>query len=469
MRKRKPLPLIENVKVEDFAAEGKAIARIDGKVLFIPLAMPGDVVDVQVRRRRKSYMEGDIVAFHKYSPQREKPFCNHFGLCGGCKWQHIPYDLQLGLKQKQVEDQLVRIGKLDIPEISPIIGSKHTKGYRNKLEFTFSSSRWLTQEEIKSTQEVKQYPVLGFHVPGRFDKVFHVSHCHLQPEPSNAIRLAVSDFARERNMSFFNLREGHGFLRNLIIRTSSTGEVMVLLVVAEPNISDIEDILQHLKEKFPTVTSLMYVVNNKPNSTIYDLDVVTYAGNPFIRERMDGLEFRVGPKSFYQTNSEQAHELYKVAREFAGLTGKELVYDLYTGTGTIALFLAQNCSRIVGVESVPEAIDDAKLNAELNGIKNASFVVGDMKDIFSTAFFQEHGYPDVIVLDPPRAGIHPKVADKLKEAQPERIVYVSCNPASQARDLSLLVDAYEIVKIQPVDMFPQTHHVENVVLLEKRK
>ena len=467
MRKRKSNPLLNNVKIIELAAEGKALAKVDGKVLFVPFAVPGDIVDVQVTKKRKSYLEGYVTNYIELSNQRAKPFCQHFGTCGGCKWQNLPYEKQLEFKQNQVVEQLTRIGKIQLPEVNPILGSAKTTHYRNKLEFTFSSLRWLTRSEIEDNAEVEQYPVLGFHVPGRFDKVFDVRECYLQPEPSNSIRLAVSEFARDNGYSFYNIREGHGLLRNLIVRTASTGDVMVILSVFEDDKPRIETLLAHVSQQFPSITSLLYVVNPKANDTINDLDIILYKGNDFIMEQMEGISFKVGPKSFYQTNSQQAYELYKVVRDFAALAGDELVYDLYTGTGTIANFLANKCKMVVGVEYVPEAIEDAKANAEINGITNTFFTAGDMKDVLIPEFFEEHGLPDVVILDPPRAGVHPDVVKRLQEANPKRIVYVSCNPATQARDIALLGLGYRVTKVQPVDMFPHTHHLENVVLLER--
>lgn len=468
MRKRKPNPLLQNVRIKEIAAEGKALARVDGKVVFAPFGVPGDLVDIQVTKRRKSYMEGFITAYHEYSSIRVEPFCMHFGLCGGCKWQSIPYEMQLEFKQKQVSDQLKRIGRIELPEISPIIRSAKTTYYRNKLEFTFINSRWLTREEIQSGNEIEQKPVLGYHVPGMFDKVFDVHECYLQPEPSNSIRLAVEKFALEMGYSFYNFNVREGFLRNLIIRNSSKGDVMVILVVSKNDTPKIATILEHIKQHFPSVTSLMYVVNSKVNDTISDLDIICYSGNDYIMEEMEGIQFKIGPKSFYQTNIEQAYELYKVTRNFASLTGKETVYDLYTGTGTIANFIAKSCRKVIGVEYVPEAIEDAKVNSQINEIENTHFFAGDMRDVLSRSFFEEHGSPDVIILDPPRAGVHVDVIETVKASWPFRIVYVSCNPATQARDISLLSDLYKVTKVQPVDMFPHTHHVENVVLLERK-
>lgn len=464
---RRSKPLLEQILIEDIAAEGKAIGKADNKVVFVPFAVPGDVVDIQVTNNRKNFMEGHVVKWHKYSPNRIEPFCSHFGLCGGCKWQNLPYEEQLKFKQKQVTDQLKRIGKLELPAILPIIGSKNITHYRNKLEFTFSDSRWLTREEIEQAGEIEKVPALGYHIPGRFDKVFDVSNCYLQPEPSNSIRLAVRNYAIEHGIPFLNLYTKQGLLRNLIIRTASTGEVMAILSVTRYN-NEVQELLEYMRISFPQITSLMYVENSKLNETISDLEVKLFAGKDHIIEAMEDLKFRVGPKSFYQTNSEQALELYRVARSFAQLSGSELVYDLYTGTGTIANFVARNAKKVVGIEYVPEAIDDARINSQLNGITNTIFFAGDIKDLLSDKFMDEHGKPDVVILDPPRAGIHPDVAKALVAVQPVRIVYVSCNPATQARDIALMSNIYKVSRIQPVDMFPQTHHVENVVLLEKR-
>ncbi|HSA04483.1 MAG TPA: 23S rRNA (uracil(1939)-C(5))-methyltransferase RlmD, partial [Tenuifilaceae bacterium] len=449
------------------AAEGKALARVNEKVLFTTFAVPGDVVDIQITNKRKSYLEGYVVNYREYSPLRTTPFCEHFGMCGGCKWQNLPYSEQLKFKQKQVVDQLTRIAKVELPEISPIIGSAKTTHYRNKLEFTFSESRWLSQEEIASGNEFEPEPALGYHIPGKFDKVFDVKNCYLQPEPSNSIRLAVRDFATKHNLPFLNLRSKEGLLRNIIVRTASTGDVMVILVVKDFNDS-VKELLNFIKSEFPQITSLFYVVNQKVNDTINDLSVELFHGKDHILEEMEGIKFKVGPKSFYQTNSEQAYELYKVARNFADIKPDEHVYDLYTGTGTIANFVAAKAKHVVGVEYVPEAIDDAKVNSEINSIKNTSFFAGDIKDLLTEAFMQEQGYPDVVILDPPRAGVHPDVLDSILHANPKRIVYVSCNPASQARDIAILDKSYKVTRVQPVDMFPHTHHVENVVLMEKR-
>ena len=460
-------PIIEKVRIEDIAAEGKSIARIDGRVLFVPYAVPGDLVDVQLTRRRKNYMEGYVVRYHEYSPIRVEPFCRHFGTCGGCKWQNLPYAEQLKIKQRQVEDQLRRIGRVNFPTVSPILGSERTAGYRNKLEFTFAERRWYSSDELAKAGNLPDEPALGYHIPGRFDFVFNVEECFLQPEPSNSVRLAVKNYAVDHRIPFMNLRSHEGTLRNLIIRTTSTGDVMVILSVRQLS-SGVEQLLDYMVEKFPQISSFNYVVNTKLNDTINDLEVVCYHGNKYITEEMEGIKFRVGPKSFYQTNPEQARVLYGVVREFAGLTGDELVYDLYTGTGTIANFLARNARRVVGMEYVSEAIADAIENSKLNGITNTSFFTGDIKDLFTDDFVIHEGNPDVVVLDPPRAGVHPDVLKALLKISPLRVVYVSCNPATQARDIAQLDSDYAIKRVQPVDMFPHTHHVENVVLLERR-
>ena len=467
-RKKANYPLVEGLEIVDIAAEGKALGRWNDIVVFVPMAVPGDVVDVQIRSKRRRFMEGYIVNYVKKSPLREEPVCEHYGTCGGCKWQHLPYSEQLRFKQQQVADQLGRIGKIELPAVSPILGSAKTLFYRNKLEFTFSNKRWLTAEEITSGDEIADSPALGFHIPNLFDKVLDIRKCWLQDDPSNPIRLAVREFCLENGYSFYNIREHKGLMRNLIIRTSTTGEVMAIVVFGENDPQRIDALLQHTAEKFPQITSLMYVVNTKLNDTIGDLDILLYKGNDHIFEQMEGLRFKIGPKSFYQTNSLQAYELYKIARDFAALTGAETVYDLYTGTGTIANFVARQCRKVVGVEYVPEAIEDAKVNARLNGIGNAVFYAGDMKDVLNERFIAENGRPDVVILDPPRAGIHEDVARTILTAAPARIVYVSCNPATQARDVALLDGAYRVTKIQPVDMFPHTHHVENVVQLMRR-
>lgn len=470
-RKKKELPLLEKITITDVAAEGKALAKVNDWVVFVPYVVPGDVVDLQVKRRKNHYAEAVAVNFHEYSPLRAVPFCQHYGVCGGCKWQCLPYAEQIKYKQKQVTDNLTRIGKVELPPISPILGSEKTQFYRNKLEFTFSDKRWLTEEEVKADVKYDQMNAVGFHIPGAFDKVLAIEKCWLQDDISNQIRNAIRDYAYAHAYTFFNLRSQEGLLRNLMIRTSSTGELMVLLqckVVEKAEIDRVHQLLTFVADRFPQITSLLYVINNKCNDTINDLDVVVFKGKDHIFEEMEGLRFKIGPKSFYQTNSEQAYNLYKVARNFAGLTGNELVYDLYTGTGTIANFVSRQAKKVIGIEYVPEAIEDAKVNSEINGIDNTLFYAGDMKDILTQEFINEHGRPDVIITDPPRAGMHNDVIDTILFAEPRRIVYVSCNPATQARDLSLLDVKYKVTAVQPVDMFPHTHHVENVVLLEKK-
>lgn len=447
------------------------MAKVNELVIFVPYVVPGDIVDLQVKRKKNHYAEAVAVKFHEKSPLRTEPFCSHFGVCGGCKWQCLSYEEQLKYKQKQVFDNLTRIGKVELPEFRPILGSEKTRFYRNKLEFTFSNKRWLTEEEVKQDVKYDQMNAVGFHIPGAFDKVLAIDKCWLQDDISNQIRNAVRDYAYAYNFPFFDLRTQEGLLRNIMIRTSSTGELMVVLqckVTDDEGRRKMEEILQFMADSFPQITSLMYVINNKCNDTIGDLDVEVFKGNDHIFEEMEGLRFKVGPKSFYQTNSEQAYNLYKVAREFAGLTGNELVYDLYTGTGTIANFVARQARKVVGIEYVPEAIEDAKVNSALNGIDNTLFYAGDMKDILTNDFIAEHGRPDVIITDPPRAGMHNDVIDVILAAEPKRIVYVSCNPATQARDLQLLDGKYKVTAVQPVDMFPHTHHVENVVQLERR-
>ena len=453
------------------AAEGKAIAKVNDLVIFVPYVVPGDVVDLQIKRKKNKYAEAEAVNFHEYSSTRAVPFCQHYGICGGCKWQVLPYAEQIKYKQKQVEDNLRRIGKIELPEISPILGSAKTEFYRNKLEFTFSDKRWLTYEEVKQEVKYDQMNAVGFHIPGAFDKVLAIEKCWLQNDISNRIRNTIRDYAYEHNYSFINLRSQEGMLRNMIIRTSSTGELMVIIIckiVEDSEMTLFKQLLQYVADTFPEITSLLYIINNKCNDTINDLDVYVFKGNDHIFEEMEGLRFKVGPKSFYQTNSEQAYNLYKIARDFAGLTGNELVYDLYTGTGTIANFVSRQARQVIGIEYVPEAIEDAKVNAEINGIDNTLFFAGDMKDMLTQEFINEYGRPDVIITDPPRAGMHQDVVDVILFAEPKRIVYVSCNPATQARDLQLLDVKYKVKAVQPVDMFPHTHHVENVVLLELR-
>ena len=471
-RKKKPLPLLENITITGVAAEGKAIAKVDNLVVFVPYAVPGDVVDLQVRRKKHSYAEAEVVKFHRYSEQRATPFCQHFGVCGGCKWQCLPYEEQLRYKQQQVVDNLTRIGKIELPEVSPILGSRHTQCYRNKLEFGFSNKKWLTFEEVASGTKFEVMDAVGFHIPGAFDKILDIDTCFLMDDINNRLRNGIRSYALSHHLTFFDLRAQTGLLRNMMVRTSATGEVMLLLqfcIRSAQEEQQSRDLLAHIHETFPEVTSLLWVNNLKCNDTIGDLEVHTYAGTDFIYETMENLRFKVGPKSFYQTNTEQAYELYKVARHFAGLTGSELVYDLYTGTGTIANFVAHQARQVIGIEYVPEAIEDAKENARINGLDNTLFYAGDMKDILNRDFIDRHGRPDVIITDPPRAGMHTDVVNTILFASPRRIVYVSCNPATQARDLALLDAQYRVVAVQPVDMFPQTHHVENVVLLEKRE
>ena len=435
-------------------------------VIFVPQTIPGDVVDVKVYRKRKSFMEGFVVQYHKYSPLRTDPFCEHFGTCGGCKWQHLPYPEQLKYKQKHVTDSLERIGKVKVPELIPIVASDKQQEYRNKLEYTFSENRWLSDEEVKSDREVTHRKALGFHIPGRFDRVLDINRCYLQPSPSNEIRTKIKDYALKNNLRFYDHIKGEGFLRNLIIRDTTIGEVMVVISFFEEKKEDIKNLMDFAATEFPEITSLMYVVNPKANDTLNDQEIKLYKGRDHIIEELEGLKFIIGPKSFFQTNSGQALKLYRSVREFAGLSGIENVYDLYTGTGTIALFLAGQCSRVSGIEYVPEAIDDAIKNARINNIDNARFFAGDIKDMLTPEFTEQHGHPDVMVIDPPRAGMHGDVVKQALQILPKKIVYVSCNPATQARDINLMAEKYELKKVQPVDMFPHTHHVENVVLME---
>jgi 23S rRNA (uracil1939-C5)-methyltransferase len=465
--KKKKFELIPQVRIEEMVAEGKCLVRHQNLVVFVKDVAPGDVVDLQVTKKRKSYLEAKAVHFHEYSDLRVEPFCEHFGVCGGCKWQHIGYETQLHYKQKQVKDNLERIGKIALPVMEPIKASDKVSYYRNKLEFTFSNNRWLTHQQIRSGAEFDRN-ALGFHIAQRFDKIIDVQHCYLQTSPSNEIRLAVTAYAREKNLVFFDLIRMTGFLRNLIIRTANTGELMVIVQLGQEDETARVELLEFLKAKFPEITSLQYVINTKGNETFHDLEVVCYHGAPYIHESMEGLRFRVGPKSFYQTNSDQAYELYRLTRELAGLTGKETVYDLYTGAGTIANFVARQSAKVIGIEYVPSAIEDAKINSEINEIGNTTFYAGDMKDVLSAELFEQHGSPDVIITDPPRAGMHPDVIARLLEVHAPKIVYVSCNPATQARDLEMLSEKYTVAKIQPVDMFPQTHHVENIVLLQSK-
>jgi 23S rRNA (uracil1939-C5)-methyltransferase len=465
--RRKALPLLEKVRITEIAAEGNALARVDKMVVFIPMLIPGDVVDIQVVRKKKKFMEGRVVRFHEYSSDRIEPRCSHFGVCGGCKWQHLPYNLQLHYKEKQVKDNLTRIGKVDLQHINPIIGSEEEYLYRNKLEYTFSNRRWYTKEEVSSGVAFEREEALGFHIPGLFDKVLDIDWCHLQPEPSNAIRKAVREYAVRNRLEFFDLREQTGFLRNLVIRNSLKGNVMVIAVFFREEKEKREGLLNFLASEFPEITSLMYVINSKKNDSLNDQTPVLYSGVDHLFEEMDGLKFRIGPKSFYQTNTRQACELYRVTREYAGLTGKEIVYDLYTGTGTIASFIAGSALKVIGIEYVDEAVKDAVINSELNNIENTIFFAGDMKDILNEDFIRKNGKPDVIITDPPRAGMHEDVVNAILLASPLKIVYVSCNAATQARDILMLSTEYEVAAVQPVDMFPHTHHVENVVLLKR--
>ena len=468
-RRRNKNKVFSNLEVIDAGAKGKTIAKApDGKVIFLPNAVPGDVVDVQTFKQRSGYYEGKAIVFHKLSDKRTQAACEHFGTCGGCKWQHMDYSHQLYFKEKEVVNNLKRIGHLELPEITPILGSKDHYFYRNKMEFSFSDSRWLTQEEIASEKNLGDRNALGFHIPGMWDKILDVKKCWLQGDSSNAIRNAVKDFAIKHHIPFFNTRQQTGVLRTLMIRNTSIGEWMVVVQFYKEDLKKRTALLDHLKTTFPEITSLQYIINGKANDTIYDQEVICYDGRDHIFEEMEGLRFKINAKSFYQTNSDQAYNLYKITREFAGLTGKELVYDLYTGTGTIAQFVAKNTLKVIGVESVPDAIRAAKENAILNQIDNVDFFVGDMKTVFNTEFIETHGHPDVIITDPPRDGMHKDVVAQILKITPEKIVYVSCNSATQARDLALLDSEYKISKTQAVDMFPQTHHVENVVLLEKR-
>ncbi len=459
---------MQEVKIEKIASEGKSIAYVDEKVLFVPNTIPGDIVDVQVTRKRKSFMEGFVTEYRHLSELRCEPFCTHFGVCGGCKWQNLPYEKQLSFKQQEVIDNLTRIGKVELPEVNPIIGSPKTKEYRNKLEFTFCDKRYLTNEELNSGEEIIRTPALGFHIPGMFDKVLDINECLLQGSPSNELRNFIREYALAHEMSFYNVREHSGMLRNLIVRTASTGQIMVIISYTGEASELMPGLLNAVVNSFPQITSLMYVQNDKFNDTIADLDIKCWYGVDHIFEEMEGLKFKIGPKSFYQTNSEQAYNLYAKTREFAALTGDEIVYDLYTGTGTIANFVARKAKKVVGIEYVPEAIEDAKVNSAINGIDNTIFYAGDMKDVLSDSFIAEHGAPDVIITDPPRAGMHQDVVDTILRAAPKRVVYVSCNSATQARDLQLMDSMYKVVAVQSVDMFPHTHHVENIVLLEKR-
>ena len=461
--------IFDTVKVLDAGAKGVSVAKApDGKVIFISNVVPGDVVDVQTFKKRKAYYEGKAINFHEYSEHRTEPVCDHFGVCGGCKWQNMKYSQQLYYKQNEVFNHLKRIGKIEMPEFEPILGSEKQFFYRNKMEFGFSNARWMTEAEIKSDENFDDKNALGFHIPKMWDKILDITKCHLQADPSNAIRNEIRRFAIENDLAFFNPRGHEGLLRTLMIRTASTGEIMVLLQFFEKNKAQIDLIMNHLAATFPEITSLQYVINQKQNDTIYDQNVILFKGRDYILEEMEGLHFSINAKSFYQTNSDQAYELYKITRDFAGLTGSELVYDLYTGTGTIAQFVSKQAKKVIGVEAVPEAIADAKENAKRNNITNCEFYVGDMKNVFNDDFIAQHGHPDVIITDPPRDGMHADVVKQILNIGPEKIVYVSCNSATQARDLALMDEMYKVTRIRPVDMFPQTHHVENVVLLERR-
>jgi len=465
-RKKKPL-IFENITVLDAGARGKTVAKApDGRVIFLSNTVPGDVVDIRTGKKKKAYFEGTAIKFHEYSDKRVEPVCEHFEHCGGCKWQNMAYEHQLAYKEKEVINNLIRIGHLELPEITPILGCKKSYFYRNKMEFSFSNSRWLTLEEINSEEQIDNRNACGFHISGMWDKILDVKKCHLQEDPSNDIRNFIKNYGIENELEFYNPREQAGLLRTIMLRISSTGEIMVVIQFFREEKQKREGLLNALSEKFPQITSLQYVINGKGNDTLYDQDIILFNGKDHIFEEMEGLKFKIGPKSFYQTNSTQAYELYKITRNFADLTGNEIVYDFYTGTGTIAQFVAKKAKKVIGVESVPEAIDDAKLNAQLNKIENVEFYAGDMKDVFNDNFIKKHGHPDVIITDPPRDGMHKNVVAKILEIAPKRIVYVSCNSATQARDLSLMKDQYNIIKSQAVDMFPQTHHVENVILLE---
>lgn len=468
-RSRKNKPFYENVLITDIGAEGKAIARVEGMVIFTTHVIPGDVVDLQVTKKRKNYAEAKVVRLLKESTDRIAAFCEHFGVCGGCKWQYLPYEKQLYYKEKQVADQLKRIGHLQLPEITPIIGSQKNTFYRNKLEFSFSNTRWLSPEEISQPGKIPPSNALGFHIPGLFDKIVDIHKCWLQPEPSNAVRNFIREYAAKEKLDFFDSRNQQGYLRNMIVRTSSTGENMLILSFFYEEHEKQDALLQAVAARFPEFHSIMYVINSKANDSLGDQEILTFKGSDHIFEEMEGLRFKIGAKSFYQTNSAQAYELYKVVRQFAGLTGSEIVYDLYTGTGTIANFVAAGAAKVIGIDYVPEAIEDARVNASLNGIGQALFFAGDMKNVLTEAFIREHGKPDVIITDPPRAGMHEDVIRTILQALPERVVYVSCNPATQARDLAMMNEQYAIARIQPVDMFPHTHHVENVVQLIRRR
>lgn len=467
-RKKKDLPLLNGVEIIDVAAEGNSLARVDDMVVFIPFGAPGDIADVKIDRKKRNYAEGHIDKLITPSPIRQQAKCEHFIVCGGCRWQHLPYDFQLKCKQQQVQDALQRIAKIPFPEITPILGSEEIWEYRNKMEYTFSNKMWLTFDQMRSGEEFPDRRAAGFHIPGAFDKVLDINKCHLQDDLGNRLRLFIKNFGKEHDYSFYDLREQHGLLRTLMIRITSIGEVMAVMVFGEDDKERIGELLTAVANEFPEITSLLYVVNTKVNDTISDQEIILFKGREYIEEEMEGLRFRIGPKSFYQTNSRQAYRLYSVARDFARLTGDELVYDLYTGTGTIACFIAPHVRHVIGIEYVPEAIEDAKVNAEVNQLANTEFYAGDMKNVLTADFIASHGHPDVMIVDPPRAGMHEDVVKVILEAAPKRIVYVSCNPATQARDLALLHEKYDVEAVQPVDMFPHTQHVENVVALTLR-
>lgn len=470
-RKKKDLPILEDIRITAVAAEGKSLARVDEKVVFVPYVVPGDLVDLQVKKKKSSFMEAVCINLKEASPLRDEPFCEHYGVCGGCKWQCLKYEEQLRAKQQQVYDNLSRIGKVELPEFMPILGSKKTREYRNKLEYGFSNKRWLTEEEVKADKQYAVKDAVGFHITGAFDKILDIQKCHLMDDLQNRIRNDIREYALQNGLVFYDLRLNEGLLRSMMLRNSNTGEFMLLMQFRIESKEEKEQamaLMQHLADTFPEITSLLYVDNHKANDTFGDQEVHVFKGTDFIYETMEDLRFKVGPKSFYQTNTDQAYELYSVARNFADLSGEELVYDLYTGTGTIANFVAKKARKVIGIEYVPEAIEDAKVNSQINGIENTLFYAGDMKDILNKEFIEKHGRPDVIITDPPRAGMHQDVIDTILFAAPKRIVYVSCNPATQARDLQLLDADYKVTKVQPVDMFPHTQHVENVVLLERR-
>ena len=469
MGRKKEMPLLEKVKITDIGTEGNAVAKVDGQVVFVPMLIPGDVVDIRVRKKRRKYMEGTAVRFHEYSSDRIEPRCTHFGVCGGCKWQHLRYEKQLEFKEKQVIDNLTRIGKLELSGVRPILGSSEIYGYRNKLEFTFSDKRWLTREEMLADNDRIVEDALGFHIPGYFDKVLDIRECHFQPDPSNAIRDSVRRYAHRKSLAFFNIRQQSGFLRNLIIRTTRSGNVMVIVVFFMYERERINGLMEHLRTEFPRITSLYYIINTKKNDSLSDQVPVLYSGDDHLLEEIDSLKFRIGPLSFYQTNTLQAGKLYAIAKEFAGLTGRETVYDLYTGAGTIACYVAGEAGKVIGIEYVDAAVEDAVINSGINNIGNTEFYAGDIRLLLNEKFIQEKGRPDVIITDPPRAGMHSDVVEQILSAGPSRIVYISCNPSTQARDAGLMSEKYRVAAVQPVDMFPHTHHVENVILLERRR